>query len=610
MGAKSWRAGVVVLVTLGVAYGCGGDSGVTIGGDDGGADVTASDGHGGDVTAGEGGGEAAADGAAGGDATTDASGDAAPDAPKEASLDASEAGDDAGDGGGCQVDSDCTPQGWICGLLTPGVCSPCATDQDCKNDSDYGGKGLTLCHLPQGTCEQPSCAVADGVPCPQNPADVCCSQSCSTGNCCDDTQCSGTTPACQKHTCVACDAVAGGAYYVDPNNGSDALDGSGQAGGKLAPGCAFRTLTHALAVIGSPLAATTVTVLGPSSLSAGETFPFHVPANTRITNQGSLVTVLVPATVATADGGTSPGVGFDVTAPGVALNGLTIDGQANGSVNGVRVGTGGAATLSLLDVKNFRAGGGLRVDGTGALTVSCGVFSTDNLRGLHVTDQATATASCTNATILFNRNTGAGILVDTRGVLTVTGVAQSGGAGSVQASGNAVGLSMSADWTVAQPAASSIDGLVAWQNTTGASLLGGTIATIRRSQFLGGTIGVDIEPGAAVSAWQNATAGIDMGTTAGGAGMGGNTFQQPATADGGVNPHNTGIGVCYGVPAVATQTLDAAGDTWSNAAGTASLDCSVVTGTLTRSSTCTGGGDLGGAGTTTGTNTIDVAGCN
>jgi hypothetical protein len=103
--------------------------------------------------------------------------------------------------GNCHADGDCMPAGLICGIQKPNTCGPCTSDADCKNDSDYQGQGLTLCNIAMGTCQVTDCNVADGVACMQNPADVCCSQSCYTGNCCTDAQCSGATPHCVKHKC-------------------------------------------------------------------------------------------------------------------------------------------------------------------------------------------------------------------------------------------------------------------------------------------------------------------------------------------------------------------------------------------------------------------------
>jgi hypothetical protein len=103
--------------------------------------------------------------------------------------------------GNCHADSDCQPSGFICGVKTAFMCGPCTSDSDCKKDSDYQGQGLTVCTIAMGTCGPIDCNQNDGTPCAQNPADVCCSQTCAPGNCCTDAQCSGATPHCVKNQC-------------------------------------------------------------------------------------------------------------------------------------------------------------------------------------------------------------------------------------------------------------------------------------------------------------------------------------------------------------------------------------------------------------------------
>src|SRR6185369_7803569 len=82
-----------------------------------------------------------------------------------------------------------------------------------------------------------------------NPADVCCGATCAPGNCCTNAECSGATPACSGHTCIACD-VGGNTFHVNPMDGSDASSGSGAAGGTPNAACAFKTLAAALAAVG------------------------------------------------------------------------------------------------------------------------------------------------------------------------------------------------------------------------------------------------------------------------------------------------------------------------------------------------------------------------
>jgi hypothetical protein len=199
-------ASAVVLVAWAAMHGCGGGGGdgSPASGDDGGdASLVDAGDDGTTPPTSEAGGSDAAEG--GGGSLHDAT----------AGADAGDDVSDGSDGGGCSSDTDCAPAGLLCGLTTPGVCSPCATDADCKSDSYYQGMGWGLCDSTTHLCEQGLCAVPDGQPCAENAADVCCNGECSTGTCCSDTQCGGATPACHYHACVTCDPVAADTYYVD-----------------------------------------------------------------------------------------------------------------------------------------------------------------------------------------------------------------------------------------------------------------------------------------------------------------------------------------------------------------------------------------------------------
>ena len=84
-----------------------------------------------------------------------------------------------------------------------------------------------------------------------------------------------------NNSCTGCAPATGNKYYVDPVNGSDvSATGSGMVGGVANPSCSFRTVTHALQVVGGfAVAGTQIIVVGQSgqtvSLDASETLADH-----------------------------------------------------------------------------------------------------------------------------------------------------------------------------------------------------------------------------------------------------------------------------------------------------------------------------------------------
>lgn len=155
---------------------------------------------------------------------------------------------------------------------------------------------------------------------------------------------------------TTCDPVAGGTYYVDPVNGSDSptSSGSNSAGGQTSAACAFKTIAHAVAAVGSPPSATTIVVRGgPANAQTGETFPLALPGNVTIRGSTATVAVQVPA------GNT----GFVHQGGQSGIASLTIDGLGVGW-RGVSIG-GGVATLEGVSVQNF-ADNGIVVEGTSA----------------------------------------------------------------------------------------------------------------------------------------------------------------------------------------------------------------------------------------------------
>ena len=203
--------------------------------------------------------------------------------------------------GNCQNSQDC-PTGSICGVSTALTCGPCTIDSQCKNDARYGAAYMcrTAAGANQGTCFSNSCAgSAAGSVCSTNPADVCCNSACVAGNCCQDSDCAGSNRVCVNNTCTSCAAVTGNQYFVNPGNGSDtAATGSGKTGGGNTDGnCSFKTVTHALSVVGtSAPAGTTITIIGSATATlanptnmVGEASTIQVPTNVEDHNLGRSV---------------------------------------------------------------------------------------------------------------------------------------------------------------------------------------------------------------------------------------------------------------------------------------------------------------------------------
>ncbi len=393
-----------------------------------------------------------------------------------------------------------------------------------------------------------------------------------------------------------CDAPNGAFVVVDPVDGVDtATGGSDSAGGQPAGACAFKTITYALGHMG---AATAVHVMG-STISAsanGETFPIVVPAQVTILGVGA-VTVDVQAP---SDAGTSAGDGFVLSSGGSVLSGLIIDG-ASVAVHGVLVRGGTTSTTSVdhVEIRNFTQAG-IRVQGTGRLTINSGTNIHDNgltgnqLSGLRVTGTGHADIVGGADPIQFSNNGQDGILVDVQGSVTITGAPGAGATGSVVANNNTYNGIEIAQVVGSGAPACSLTGLVAASNTQdGALIWGGSAATVRASVFVGnGNSGVEIA-NLGASAAENDVSGIDLGT--GNGGNAGHNVLQSTTL-----PNNL-AGLCLNIALGRSQTLDARGNTWVS--GGAAVDCSSAAGALTESAVsgssrpCAGGArDIGGTG--------------
>ena len=500
--------------------------------------------------------------------------------------------------GDCHADGDCE-MGQICGLTTQNRCGSCTADQQCQNDKSSYGAGY-MCNTATQRCVPSTCSMTNSA-CSANPGDFCCAGSCVPGNCCDNGDCAGlgNNYVCNNHICTQCPAASGNTFYVDPVGGSD-----GVGTGSSAPGCAFKTITRALTVIGAGAAAgTRVLVLPRATISVatnGESFPLDVPAQVTISGSGGRLKVAVPANTD----------GFHLSHPGSGLSSMIIDGQNHVASYGIYVSSGADATtrVSDLDVQNM-ALDGIRLVGNAVLTIADGVQSithgtlTRPADGLSVTDQAHVKINVTSGTgVHLDHNAGRGIYVTKAASIDVSGTpsVNSVGKGTLTvSSNNGVGV-----WIEQTPSANLqtnlINGLVVWANGShGLRIVAGSSARLRSSLVL-----ANAGSGVFVSTYVNGftrssdTSKIDLGTTTGPS-YGANTLQAAL----GSNP-NAGAGVCLSVDRTAGSVLNAVGNIFAGP-----TNCATSNGILRTNSRCNGSVDYSvrRAGTTA--NTIVVSRC-
>jgi len=486
--------------------------------------------------------------------------------------------------GNCRHNGDCAgnANGGLCGPTTPNVCGKCTADPQCADQA-----GGPVCDIATGACVAGTCAIDAGVSsgggvgvCPVNAGDICCTGTCQPGagtNAC----CPGANSAafcavklnnphatCDHNTCTACAAVTGNSYTVDPVNGSD------QTGtGATTPGCGFKTIARALQVIGAPVSTTSVVVVGPSTVAAGETFPIVLPANVNLTTSGGTVEVDVPD-------GTS---GFTLNARGSGINlgslddagagnALVINGRSTGNMatvgivvdTGAGVTTANAPQISFVDVTSF-VNDGILVHNAGIVRIGAAVTSTLNgltnarRAGLHVTGtgQAIIDVPAGATPSHFDSNTNHGILVDQNGSVTITGTVIDGamGTGTVTTSRNYL-AGIWIEQTPGTPPLNTITGVASFGNTNGNGMrfVGGSNVKLRGSVLLGNQVnGLIVSAGAGGPG--NDISNIDVGTVGGGGStLGGNTLQGALGLG-----NNGGAGLCLDVGNNA-GTLEAAGN--------------------------------------------------
>jgi hypothetical protein len=519
---------------------------------------------------------------------------------------------------GTSADCNGPLSGTVCGAQNANICGPCATDSQCQADASFGSS--TICNTTTGQTQSGQCvsgACSASGPCAANGGDFCCGGQCTPGNCCADADCAalGSVYRCVNNSCTGCAPATGNKYYVDPTNGDDTTaTGSGIVGGVANPSCSFRTVTHALQVVGSFAAAgTQIIIVGRGGqtvpLDGTETLPIIVPANVTIATQAGPIRVDLPPSADSSLGnvagfqlgGDQAAIAPDPSAP------ITIDGGTNMSGIGIGVapGAGKSAALSYVTVQNT-GGHGIAVS-NGTLAIGEGVTVSGAGTGSKRRDGLNIAGGLVNITVTsgqapstFNNNSQHGIYVTGAGVVNITGfpviVPAPNGQGTVVASGNAfAGLRI-----VEAPGAgglSTVNGFVAWQNAqNGLRLYGGEKVKVRNSVFLAnGLNGVYVTFYDATAAG-NDLSQIDLGTA----------------ADGGRNVVQAAVGSMPDLAGLCVQMASGRGTLTLSARGNlfaGPIDCTSSTAPIVRSTICNGFVDLGvvsAAGTTV---NVDVATC-
>ena len=430
--------------------------------------------------------------------------------------------------------------------------------------------------------------------------------------CTTSTQCAGSQ-VCIANLCTACDSVAlssgNTVYFVDPANGSDSNGtGSGKSGGQVANACAFKTITRALQVIGSPTQATgaIVKVRGNVGTATGETFPISVPQYVVIQGATGPVTVTLSAGK----------VGFNFAGTGSILKDLVLEGGGTSDI-GVRLQTADAATLDAVTVQNT---GGTGVDVlAGTLTLLAGTTvqmsgtTQSRQEGITVEGTGRLVAKIATGKVSVLKNTAQGIHVLGRGSVDLEGVVTSNStaipttySGTIVISQNN-GADIELNQTGATtPTLNTVKGVLATGSVTsdGLLILGGTVASVRKSVFVGNALsGIHLSHTGTKANGINDVTAVDLGKATD---PGLNVVQ-------GANDqlNNKGAGICINVDPAQAQVVSAQGNVF------ATTDCSTAA-TLTKNlGSCgpvtTKPGDIGWewvSNTNTSLVTVDAAKCN
>jgi hypothetical protein len=162
---------------------------------------------------------------------------------------------------------------------------------------------------------------------------------------------------------VPCGPPGVGTYFVDPSAGHD------DDGGNGSQACPFRSLTHALSLVGDAGASVTVEIVNTSaaptlSQSTGEVFPITVPGGVTITaadtakNTPTVDVGLAPITLVGGAGcGGLCARGFYLFQPNARLSHLVVNDQSpTDSDYGIVIESPGTVTIDHVTVQNFGMG--------------------------------------------------------------------------------------------------------------------------------------------------------------------------------------------------------------------------------------------------------------
>jgi len=515
--------------------------------------------------------------------------------------------------GNCHaVSSDCTGTnaGLICGVNMANTCGPCTSDSQCRSDPFYTSSDI--CNPSTGQCVSAACS-NNNAACSANGTDFCCSGTCTAGSCCVDNDCGAAGTACVNHTCTACNAVSGNKWYVDPVNGNDlTATGSGMSGSTVAPGCAFKTITQAIAHMpATPFAGSQIVIVGSSGsttgLSSGDTLPLILPTNTTLSTSGGPVTITVVAGGAFKLNNNNSGISGGSGAP------LVLDGNSHAGGIAVLVSPGTStftSNISNVTIQNTNSDG-IRVT-AGTLTVGGGVVvSGSNSDGIRISGGAANITNLSGTQTLFTGNASHGIEVSGLGSVNVSATpgspVPSNGGTVVCTNNTTAGIRINQTPGASGLATNTIDGLVAWGNSNyGMRLFGGSKVKVRNSLFLA-NVQYGVIVGGANSVAGEDLSGLDLGV----AGDPGKNYLQVPLGSAGLNASGglcVALTNCAGAFCPLTENLSAEGNFMVSASGNLQVDCSTSTSAITKG-TCGGLRSDGINAATSVTTTVDVSGC-
>lgn len=502
---------------------------------------------------------------------------------------------------------DCRTSAGCAGKLCLGtLCIGCTSSAQCQADPEYGAS--TICDTTTGQCVGTTCTVTATQPtlgCAGAADHVCCSGTlsngsqgtCQDGNCCQSTDCpdgqkcikpSNSTNKATAGVCSSCPAAIDNTYFVDPVDGDD-----GAGTGATTAGCAFRTLSHALAMLPSPAALnTTLVVRGQTfetPLDASEIYPIAVPSNVSITIQAGSGDIRVDPAAKVFFILAGKNIHFG----GTATERFLLDGSnaPAGERSGISTTTGADVFVHDVSIRKFEGlqGTGLQVVAGATVTTQQEVEISDCGTGIRVAGRTVSNAAALGHLIANYPDPLAdlGLSVHDNEVgLSVTGlgwVSLFGGNAfdeRIRFVNNATAGIAINQFASPNLKANSIDGVyVAGDSKSGLSVTFDSRLKLRRSIFAACEIGALVTTTLS-SAIAPDPAGIDFGT---GGDFGENTFQD------GTAP-NTTSGVCVFSAVNPSAPLHTRGNYWND------LDCTMGgAGQLVTDDkgACTGGVDVG-----------------